>query len=156
MIMPPRYEIGLRLMQDLLDKKAAALKQILGITENQEALLGAYDQEDFRDMIIEMGKQKQLLIDEVLSGDEFFQKTFEEYKAALDDPQAYRGILAGLQETIMQVTELDARIRLCEQRNQALLQYQRQTSSGPSRTANEAQKQQLLGRYKSLDKDSNA
>lgn len=144
---------GLGLLLDLLKRKEGTLGQVLNICENQEALLQSYDQGSYSEMIIEMGKEKQHLIDEVLTGDSFFQKTFEEHKGALERHEEHRVVLGELQKIIIRVTELDTKIRLCEQRNQELLKQQRlKTQDTAPRQVSTAEKNKLITRYKSLDK----
>jgi len=142
----------LQLLLDLLEKKTTELAQILGICENQEALLQIYSQGEYSEMIVEMGREKQGLVDDILAGDSLFQKTFEEFAGFEDAAAQHPGMLNQLQKAVMNVTELDTRIRLCEQRNNALLKAQRQQTQLSEKNISQAGKEQLIDKYKQMGK----
>jgi len=143
--------VKLSVLLDLVGKKKALLTQILTICENQETVLSAERNEELDKLFIGMGNEKQKLVDEVIATDGFFQKIFDE----LGDDFERTGnnnldIIQSLQDHIMGVTELDAKIRLAENRN--LDRINRTRVQPITRSVNEASKQQLLQQYQSHKK----
>ena len=141
----------LNILLDLISKKRGLLVQILTICENQEAILSAERNEEYDKLFIGMGNEKQLLVDEVVATDAMFQKMFDEFG---DDFQnlgdSGKDVIRSLQELVMNVTELDAKIRLTENRNLDRIAQERVNPPKPSIT--EASKKQLLKQYKSHNK----
>ena len=141
----------LSILLDLIGKKVGLLSQILTICENQEAILVAERSEEYDKLFIGMGREKQLLVDEVITTDELFQKIFNEIGEDFEAVgESNTEVIRKLQERIMGVTELDAKIRLAENRNLERLAQARTTY--PKQGITEVSKQQLLEKYKSNDK----
>ena len=141
----------LNILLDLIAKKRGFLVQILTICENQEAILSAERNEEYDKLFIGMGDEKQLLVDEVVATDNLFQKMFDELGEDFQHiGDSNKDVIRNLQQHIMDVTELDAKIRLTENRNLERIAQTR--VNPPQRSVTEASKKQLLKLYKSHDK----
>ena len=142
---------NLNILLDLIGKKRGLLVQILTICENQEAILSAERSQEYDKLFIGMGNEKQLLVDEVVATDTLFQKLFdglgEDFRPLGDSD---KDMVRNLQDLVMAVTELDAKIRLTESRNLERIAQTRVTP--PQRSVTEASRRQLLEQYKSHDK----
>jgi hypothetical protein len=112
------FETKLALLQEILDKKQAALTIVLNISENQETLYLSPPSEERREFLMEMGKEKQNQIDEVMACDEVFQSIFD----GMADEFAIKGRdhkekVEKLQISINEVLELDVKIRAQEEKS---------------------------------------
>ncbi|MCL2619297.1 MAG: hypothetical protein FWD98_09655 [Defluviitaleaceae bacterium] len=137
----------LNILLDLIGRKRVLLSQILTICENQELILSAPRSDDNDRLFIGMGNEKQLLVDQVVAADELFQKMFDEMGEAFHEiGEANKDVVRKMQEGIMGVTELDAKIRLAENRNLECISRARTTV--PPKPVNEVSKQQVLQEYK--------
>ncbi|MCL2616597.1 MAG: hypothetical protein FWD96_03000 [Defluviitaleaceae bacterium] len=144
-------DVKLRVLLDLIGKKKALLTQILTICENQESILSAERNEELDRMFIEMGNEKQALVDEVIATDNFFQKVFDELGENFERTgEDNKDVIKLMQSHIMGVTELDTKIRLAENRNVERITRTRAQPVKPS--VNQVSKQHLLKQYKSHDK----
>ncbi len=114
---------GISILYDSLVQKKLLLEQILNISENQEQVLKNIDEApEFKELFHEMNRQKQLLIDEVLNSDNFFQNTYEKYSEALNThAEIFSKGIKLLQELIQSVMDLDIKIRFREQNNKQLI-----------------------------------
>jgi len=111
------FETKLAILGDILAKKQEALETILNICENQESLYASSSIHERRDFLLEMGKEKQIYIDQVLHCDDAFQAIFEPLSATFPDKgQNYPDQVKGLQEAIQRVLEIDVKIRVQEER----------------------------------------
>ncbi|MDR2182671.1 MAG: hypothetical protein LBE55_00695 [Clostridiales bacterium] len=111
----------LALLQEILDKKQAALTDVLNISENQETLYLSPPSSQRREFLLEMGKQKQVQIDDVLACDEVFQRIFDSIAdefAQKKDEFAHE--IRRLQDSINAVLQLDVKIRAQEEKGKAL------------------------------------
>ncbi len=118
------FETKLNLLRDLLQKKKAFLMQILSITENQESILVAEfeiaksDVTAVDGMFSQMNDEKQKLIDELIHSDRFFDKVFKEISPEFEmRAPSYKPIIFIIQDLIRQVTDLDVKVRVQEQKN---------------------------------------
>ena len=111
------FETKLALLQEILNKKQAALTIVLNISENQETLYLSPPSEERREFLMEMGKEKQSQIDEVMACDEIFQSIFDsiadEFAIKSGD---YKEKVGRLQASINEVLELDVKIRAQEEK----------------------------------------
>jgi len=114
-----QFEIKLGLLQEITDKKHAALSAILSISENQEQLYLSPPSDERREFLLEMGKLKQIEIDNVLACDTVFQQIFEEIAADFEEKcKLYAEKTRKLQDSVQEVLELDVKIRAQEQKTQ--------------------------------------
>ena len=76
------FEAKIQVLIDIVSDKNTKLNQVLNITLNQETLLKVPEPtEEISQLFNQMNTEKQVVIDEVLDGDEVFNKIFE----GLDD-----------------------------------------------------------------------
>lgn len=115
------FETKLNILYDALIKKEDALSQILAITENQAALLAEdHNGAEAAAFFKEMNVEKQRLIDTVLDGDGVFERIFGSLGGEFDERAAYfKPLVKRLQDKIKDVVDLDVKIRLQEDRNNA-------------------------------------
>jgi len=123
------FETKLTLLSDMLEKKHEILKQILTITENQKSIFvreGETAVEDLailRDMLRQMGDEKQKLIDEHLNSDRLFQNIFEEISGEFESrAHEYKPIIEKMQAMIKEVVGLDSLIRVQEEKNRRVFE----------------------------------
>jgi len=150
------FETKLALLQEITDKKHAALTAILGISENQEQLYLSPPSDQRREFLLEMGKLKQIEIDEVIACDAVFQQIFDEIADVFEEKcklHADKG--RKLQDSVREVLELDVKIRAQEQKSQS----QAKESLGLGLTAqtkenaiNPANTNYILNQYKNNSK----
>ena len=147
------FETKLALLQDVLNKKHAALTNILNISENQETLYLSPPSEERREFLIEMGKEKQTQIDEVLICDEVFQSVFDgiadDFK---ENSEVYAEQIRRLQLNINEVLELDVKIRAQEEKskkaaNTSFGKQNEKTNINPANT------NYILEQYKAASKN---
>jgi len=150
-------ETQLKLLIDILDKKADELSVILSITENQETLLGQPPGSERSSIFNQMTAEKQKHIDEVLSCDAAFQSIFDGIKDKIENNQPeYREYLRTLQKKIEPVLDTDVKIRAQESKNRDFLQAQLPQApedgaviqKPPAAQTPDALKKRLLNQYK--------
>ena len=147
------FETKLAILQEVLDKKQEALTDILNISENQEMLYLSPPSEERREFLIEMGKEKQRQVDEVLACDEVFQRIFD---SIADDFAEKSGDckekVARLQISINAVLELDVKIRAQEEKGKAIAitSFGKQSSQNDINPANT---NYILDRYREASKN---
>jgi len=130
------FATKLALLQEIIDKKRAALQAILAICENQEQIYLAPPSETKREFLIEMGKEKQKQIDEIITCDAVFQRVFDEVGADFEEKsKPYAEQARKLQSDIKEVLELDVKIRAQEQKNMPLVR----PNTGAERLQKESQ-----------------
>ena len=113
-----QFTTKLTLLQEILDKKQNALAAILAISENQEQLYLSPADDVRREFLMEMGKEKQKQIDEVLTCDEVFQRLFDSLANEFAQKgKQYADEVKKLQTSIKDVLELDVQIRAQEQKS---------------------------------------
>ena len=146
------FELKLGLLQEITDKKHAALSAILSISENQEQLYLSPPSDERREFLLEMGKLKQVEIDNVLACDTVFQQLFEEIAADFEEKCKLHAEKARrLQDSVREVLELDVKIRAQEQKTQT----QAKESFGVTakeNTINPANTSYILEQYKNNSK----
>ena len=147
------FETKLALLQEVLDKKRAALTIVLNISENQETLYLSPPSDERREFLMEMGKEKQAQIDEVLICDEVFQRIFDsiadEFK---ENSETYAEKIRQLQFSINEVLELDVKIRAQEEKGKAAANksFSRQSAQANINPANTSY---ILEQYRAASKN---
>ncbi|MCL2375763.1 MAG: hypothetical protein FWC76_00065 [Defluviitaleaceae bacterium] len=112
-----RFETKLTLLQDILDKKHGALVAVLNISENQETLYLSTSSDERNAFLLEMSKEKQKQIDDVLACDEVFQSIFDSIADEFEEESAkHEEKIRHLQFSINEVLDLDMKIRAQEER----------------------------------------
>ena len=105
----------------LLDRKIELLSLILNITKNQKLVFENNKKQDtlpFLDISIE---EKQKLIDELVSIDDMFLSIFESFKGNLNKHKdIFKEDIKTLKHKIQEITELDFKIRIQEEKNKNL------------------------------------
>jgi len=148
------FETKLALLLEILSKKHAALTDVLNISENQETLYLSPPSETRRDFLIEMGKQKQKQIDEVLACDEVFQRIFDsitdEFAEKKDN---YKEQVQRLQVGINLILELDVKIRAQEEKGKALAVASFNQPATSQTDINPANTNYIINRYKEASKN---
>jgi len=106
----------INILQDILDKKRALMEQILNICENTEQIFNApQERNQHKEILQEMGLEKQALIDKILEYDEIFQKIFDDIRPDFElNFEKYPKQIERLQLAIKEVFELDSKIRIRE------------------------------------------
>jgi hypothetical protein len=112
----------LNILADGLDKKEQALSEIVNITENQGTVLqSGLPEEETRAFLTQMNREKQQFIKTVIACDYMFEAVLKEAGPALDAaPESYKPQVAELQKRIRRVMDLDVKIRVYEEKNNAL------------------------------------
>ena len=114
-------DIKIKILTDNLDRKKELLKQIEAITEKQEMFFTKLKGEDRNYMIGEAVKEKQKIIDELMKIDEVFLSTFESFKGELNENRDIYAIeIERMKKKIKEVTDIDVRIRVREERNRRI------------------------------------
>ncbi|MCL2235459.1 MAG: hypothetical protein FWB98_03335 [Defluviitaleaceae bacterium] len=117
------FETKLAILADILEKKRSALENLLNICENQESLYSSTTAHDRREFVLEMGKEKQAHIDQVLHCDEAFQAIFEPLSPTFPEQgKHYPEQVKALQDSINTILELDVKIRAQEERTKIAAQ----------------------------------
>ena len=116
------FNTEIRVMRDVLDKKQAALSQILAICENQETLYRHPPSAERTAFSKEIAVEKQRLIETVLECDDVFQAIFTRLKPTFEaEAEKQPALITALQARIKEVMETDVKIRAQEERNKQLL-----------------------------------
>ena len=119
------FLVQLNVLSDMLGKKKALLERISAITENQEnILLSPYAESDEGAMLFSgLNEEKHKLIELVLQADDLFQNLFDSIKEEFEArAQDFKEEIRTLKNEIKEVVELDAKIRIREEKNRMLLE----------------------------------
>jgi len=147
------FETKLSLLQEVLDKKQTALTIILNISENQETLYLSPPSEERREFLMEMGKEKQRQVDEVIACDEVFQSVFDSIAEEFADKSGdYKDRVQQMQTSIDEVLRLDVEIRAQEEKGKVAAsanfgQQASQTEINPANT------NYILDKYREASKN---
>ncbi|MCL2573157.1 MAG: hypothetical protein FWE34_01240 [Defluviitaleaceae bacterium] len=148
------FETKLALLLEVLSKKREALVGVLNISENQETLYLSPPSDERREFLMEMGKQKQKQIDEVLACDEIFQSIFDgiatEFELKKHD---HKDKVLQLQAGINEVLELDVKIRAQEEKGKAVA-ASNIAKPAAQNEINPASTNYILGKYKEASKEA--
>lgn len=112
-------EIKMDLLIDVLNKKAKLLDNIFNITANQQALLkNSCNTLEIKNLYLEMGKEKQILIDNTIKSDKIFNNIFEGVSSNLNQCSSkYKDKFKLMQSLIKAITDIDYKIRVLESQN---------------------------------------
>ncbi len=113
------FEINLKLLLDLAEKKKTHLEQILNITLNQREMLGV-GKEGSNNLFMDMNKEKQKLIDEILALDNVFQRKFDLIAHNFDSKvvaQTYKEEIILLKDYKKIILRIDNDIRVEEEKS---------------------------------------
>jgi hypothetical protein len=124
----------LNILADGLNKKEQALGEIVNITENQGTVLqSGLPEEETRAFLSQMNREKQQYIKTVIACDNMFEAVLKEAGPALDAaPEAYKPQVAELQKRIRRVMDLDVKIRVYEEKNNALQNTNHKATAQPA------------------------
>lgn len=125
--MSDTMQTHLKIMLDGLKKKAAALTEVLSISENQRTVIESeLPLDGVREMIFSMNDEKQSAIQIVKDCDNMFEKMLKDIGPELEAQQdMYKPQVKVLQEHIRNVMSLDVKIRVAEEENNRLLDARR-------------------------------
>ncbi len=123
----------LNILADGLEKKEHALREIVNITENQSTVLQSdLSETEAHAFIVQMNREKQQFIKQVIQCDNMFESILKEAGPALDAAQeSYKPQVAELQTRIRRVMDLDVKIRVYEEKNNALMKGKQAPQSNP-------------------------
>ncbi len=148
------FAINLNLLVDMIKKKKTILEQVLNITLNQRELLG---KEEGQELFVEMNKQKQNLIDEVLVLDNIFQRKFDSIVHNFNSKvvvEAYRDKIVTIQDCTKSILRLDNEIRVEEDKNTKYLKEVKINRQQRIEKIKESRKNDVINLYKSNNKNS--
>ncbi len=143
------FDININLLIDIISKKKSHLEQILNITLNQRELLG---KEDSKNLFIEMNKEKQILIDDVLALDNVFQRKFDLISHNFNSKivvNSYREKIALIQDYTKSVLRLDNEIRVQEEKNTKRMKEVKTDRVKTIEKIKEAKASNIINLYKS-------
>lgn len=140
-------EIKLKLLIDAASKKAKLLEQIYNITYNQETLcLSDISEAEKAVLIKEAVDEKQKIIDKIAGIDNAFISSFESFGGQLNkNKDKYKDELLALQDMIREVTDIDVKIRVMEERNRRRFSS---TLSTPKISGLKASREYMIKQYK--------
>ncbi|MCL2349902.1 MAG: hypothetical protein FWC67_00330 [Defluviitaleaceae bacterium] len=146
------FEVKLAILADILIKKKDALQAILNICENQENLYSTPSTPERRDFLVQMGKEKQVQIDEVLACDEMFQGIFNSISENFQElGKEYKERVLTLQTGISEVMEMDVKIRIQEDKTKTAAQEawgkMAKTSSSAAKEITPLNKNYIIDQY---------
>lgn len=142
------FEVKLNILADILVKKKTALSEILSISQNQESVYDQPATPERRDFLMQMGQEKQVRIDTVITCDDAFQSIFDSIKNIFEKKgKEYPEKVRALQASIAETLEIDVKIRAQEEKTK--LATQAAWGQKPeSMETPEATKNQILSAYK--------
>ncbi|MDR3091323.1 MAG: hypothetical protein LBU36_03870 [Clostridiales bacterium] len=121
------FQAKLKLLYDILQKKRENLSRILSICENQETVIraisdGSLERGAVSEFFSAMNEEKQTLIDATIACDDLFARVFDGIKNDFERlAPDFSERIAELKAEIKSVVEIDAKIRLQEERNKTSL-----------------------------------
>jgi len=149
------FEIKLSLLLEILDKKQAALNDVLNISENQETLYLSPPSEERREFLVEMGREKQKQIDEVLACDEVFQRLFDSIADEfMEKRDQHKEKVRLLQTRINDVLELDVKIRAQEEKGKTLVNASFGQKPAGQQDINPANTNYIISKYKEASRNN--
>jgi len=109
-------KIQLKILLELLDKKKKILEQIYTITENQYVIVNT-DENDM-DLFDGMVKEKHSLIEKVNEIDKHFLNIYNKISSIIkQNPTIYKDIIKDLQDEIRDISKIDTKIKIQEEKN---------------------------------------
>jgi len=144
------FETNINLLQEILDKKLSTLTAVLTICENQEQLYLSPPSETRREFLLEMGKQKQIMIDEIVACDAVFQRIFDGIIDNFEEnAKNFAEKARHLQNCIKEAIELDVKIRAQEQKSRMMA---KESFGKEAAVINPANTNYILNQYRSHNK----
>ncbi len=142
------FDININLLIDIIIKKKSNLERVLNITLNQRELLGKADSSD---LFVEMNKEKQILIDEILALDSVFQRKFNLISHNFNSDvvvKAYKNKIELVQDYIKSVLRLDNEIRIQEEKNTKAIKEVKSNKVGMINKVYETKANEVINLYK--------
>ncbi len=105
----------------LLDRKIQILSQVLAITENQSLVFKEIKNIQTNEFINISLEEKQSLINELIDIDNMFLEIFQSFSGSLNrNKQTFKEDIKNIQSKIQQITEIDFKIRIQEEKNRQI------------------------------------
>ena len=105
----------------LLDRKIQILSQVLAITENQSLVFKDIKNIETNEFINISLEEKQSLINELIDIDNMFLEIFQSFSGSLNrNKQTFKEDIKNIQSKIQQITEIDFKIRIQEEKNRQI------------------------------------
>lgn len=105
----------------LLDRKVQILSQVLAITENQSLVFKDIKNIETNEFINISLEEKQSLINELIDIDNMFLEIFQSFSGSLNrNKQTFKEDIKNIQSKIQQITEIDFKIRIQEEKNRQI------------------------------------
>ena len=105
-------------LNSLLDRKIEILGVLLDITNYQRVFFEQFEGEEMEKFVNLSISEKQKFIDELFSIDSMFFIIFESFKGSLNEnKKIFESELKEIQSKIQQITDIDFKIRLQEEKN---------------------------------------
>jgi hypothetical protein len=117
------FLIKIKILTDILEKKEIYLDKIYNLTANiKTILLSKMQGGEANEALGAMYKEKQVLIDEVIKSDGFFESTFQKLDGIFEkNAKLYKKEIEYMQKKIKSIMDLDSKIRLEEKNNNFLI-----------------------------------
>ena len=105
----------------LLDRKIQILSQVLAITENQSLVFKEAKNIQTNGFLNISLEEKQSLINELIDIDNMFLEIFQSFSGSLNrNKQTFKEDIKNIQSKIQQITEIDFKIRIQEEKNRQI------------------------------------
>lgn len=105
----------------LLDRKIQILSQVLAITENQSLVFKEAKNIKTNGFLNIALEEKQSLINELIDIDNMFLEIFQSFSGSLNrNKQTFKEDIKNIQSKIQQITEIDFKIRIQEEKNRQI------------------------------------
>ena len=144
----PEIKFKMRFLTDILERKLDFLKQIYGITENQELFEKTMSGEDREVLLREAVREKQKIIDELIAADNTFIRVFGEFKGELNrNRDKFKDDIKIMQEIIRLVSDMDFKIRAKEMRAKQGIKVQNNVFQEKIKTL-KSSKSYIINKYK--------
>ena len=144
----PEIKFKMRFLTDILERKLDFLKQIYGITENQELFEKTMSGEDREVLLREAVREKQKIIDELIAADNTFIRVFGEFKGELNrNRDKFKDDIKIMQEKIRLVSDMDFKIRAKEMRAKQGIKVQNNVFQEKIKTL-KSSKSYIINKYK--------
>lgn len=102
----------------LLDRKIEILEILLDLTNYQRGFFEQFEGDEMDKFVNLSISEKQKFIDELVSIDTMFLNIFESFKGSLNEnKKIFESELKEIQTKIQQITDIDFKIRLQEEKN---------------------------------------
>lgn len=109
-------KIQIKILLELLGKRKKLFEQIYTITENQFTIINS--NESSMDFFDKMNQEKKILINRANEIDEYFLSIYNKvFLFIKNNPKPYKEIIEELQEQIRNISEIDTKIKIQEEKN---------------------------------------